>query len=151
MDYLLAHRGQVHYPPHDVRTETIHHVRSLADVHELVNRTQGLTIDCSQAVTMLLLSVGCKNPNGANTDGYTGTLLANLKHYSDGRRAMVGALVVFGPGTGHHVAMVHTPDPVHGNPLLWSQGQESDPRLIYLSQEQAFQPWPHTFLSIAKL
>jgi hypothetical protein len=148
MSYLLAHRGQVHYPFEDIRTETVAAIRSFADIHALVSRPQGVTWDCSQTCEALLRSVGAKLKfrNGA-----TGSFLATLPKYTDGRLARVGACVVFGPGTGHHMAEVFTPDPKHGNPLLLSQGQEDDPRLIYLWQEAAFQPHPYTFCSIAKL
>jgi hypothetical protein len=151
MDYMIAHRGKVHYPPGDRRTETIHGIHTLGVLHARIERTQGLTIDCSQAVTLLCLVAGLDNPNGGNTDGYTGTLLAHLPHYRDARHANVGALVVFGPGTGHHVAMVRRPDPKHGNPLLFSHGQEADPRLIPLGLSAAYQPAPVTLLSIAGL
>jgi len=149
MDYLLAHRGKVHYPPGDKRTETIHGIRTLGMLHARIERTQGLTIDCSQAVTLLCLVAGLDNPNGGNTDGYTGTLLAHLPHYHDARHANVGALVVFGPGTGEHVAMVLEPD--HRNPLLWSHGGESGPILIRLRDEAHAHSPPVTFLSIASL
>jgi len=148
MDYCVAHRGQVHYPPGDVRTEKVATIKSWVDIHARVTRVGGWTIDCSQMDEALLRAAGCVLPF---RDGYTGSFLQHLPHYTDGRNANVGGLVVFGPGTGHHMAMVHTPDPKHGNPLLMSHGQEADPRLIYLSQEQAGQPHPATFCSIAKL
>jgi hypothetical protein len=148
MDYCIAHRGQIHYPPGDRRTEKVATIRSWVDVHARILRPGGWDIDCSQMDEALLRAVGCGLPF---RDGFTGSFLEHLPHYFDGRHANVGGLVVFGPGTGHHMAMVHTPDPKHGNPLLMSHGQEADPRLIYLSQEQAGQPHPATFCSIAKL
>ena len=148
MDFLVAHRGQVHYPYQDKRTETVAAIKSVADVHARVVRVGGWNIDCSQMDEALLRAVGAHLPF---RNGYTGSFLDALPHYHDGRGALVGALVVFGPGTGHHMAMVHTPDAKHGNPLLFSHGQESDPRLIYLAQEAAYQPAPYTFLSIAHL
>lgn len=147
MDYCLAHRGQVHYPPHDVRSEKVGTITSWVDIHHRIARPGGWEIDCSQMCEALLRAVGCHLPF---RDGYTGSFLEHLPHYTDGRAAYVGAVVVFGPGTGHHMAMVHTRDPKHGNPLLFSHGQESDPRLIYLATEQAFQPHPATFCSVAK-
>jgi hypothetical protein len=148
MDYAVTHRGQIHYPPGDRRIETVHTIRSVADIHARVMRPHGWTVDCSQFAIALLLAVGLHVPE---PDGYTGTLLDHLPRYTDPRKAMTGALAVFGPGTGHHVAMVHTPDPHGGNPLLCSQGQEADPRLIHLSLEAAWQPHPVTMLSIAHL
>jgi hypothetical protein len=148
MDYCIAHRGQIHYPPGDIRREKVGTIRSWVDIHERVTRPGGWTVDCSQMAEALLRAVGIPLPF---RDGYTGSFLEHLPHYFDGRGAYVGGPVVFGPGTGHHMALVHTRDAKHGNPLLFSHGQESDPRLIYLSQEQAGQPHPHTFCSIARL
>lgn len=149
MDYCLAHRGQIHYPAGDVRTETVSSIRSWVDIHERIARPHGWTVDCSQFCEALHRAVGLKLPF---RDGTTESYLELVKpQYTDGRSAYVGAPVVFGTGRGHHMALVHTRDTEHGNPLLCSHGQESDPRLIYLAQEQAGQPWPHTFCSIAKL
>lgn len=148
MDYCVAHRGQIHYPYGDRRIEKVGTIRSWVDIHERINRPGGWTVDCSQISEALHRAVGLHLPF---RDGYTGTYLELEPHYFDGRGAYVGAPVVFGPGTGHHMALVHTRDTTHGNPLLFSHGQESDPRLIYLSQEQAGQPHPHTFCSIAHL
>jgi hypothetical protein len=149
MDFCIAHRGNIHYPPGDVRRERVATIRSWVDIHERVMRPGGWTVDCSQMAEALHRAVGLHLPF---RDGFTGSYLEHLApHYTDGRAAYVGAPVVFGPGTGHHMALVHTRDTKHGNPLLFSHGQEADPRLIYLSQEQAYQPYPHTFCSIAKL
>jgi hypothetical protein len=149
MDFCIAHRGNIHYPPGDVRRERVATIRSWVDIHERVMRPGGWTVDCSQISEALHRAVGLHLPF---RDGFTGSYLEHLApHYTDGRAAYVGAPVVFGPGTGHHMALVHTRDTKHGNPLLFSHGQEADPRLIYLSREQAFQPYPHTFCSIAKL
>jgi hypothetical protein len=155
LDFLLEHRGQVHYPPivhgQIVRRETVHDIRTVAELKRRVRRTEGWTVDCSQCVTGVLLAAGCRNPNGFNTDGFTGTLLEHLPHYHDPRAAYIGALAVFGPGTGHHVAIVRHRDTHHGNPVMLSQGQESDPRMINLLTEAAYQPHPVTMLSIAHL
>jgi hypothetical protein len=150
MGYLLYHRAQVHYPTGDVRTETIHALATMDELEQRVGRPGGLTIDCSQSVTMLCHVAGLSDPNGHGyrDDGYTGTLLAHLPHYTNPKAAMVGALVVFGPGTGKHVAMVYTPG---SNPVCWSHGQESDPKLYPLSALRAALPAPVTFLSIAGL
>ena len=148
MDYCIAHRGQIHYPPNDVRRETVGSIRSWADIHERVTRAKGWTVDCSQFCEALHRAVGLKLPF---RDGYTGSYLDHLPHYFDGREAYVGAPVVFGPGEGHHMALVHTRDVKHGNPLLCSQGSEPDPRLISLASEAAGQPSGIRFCSIAKL
>ncbi len=148
MDYCLAHRGAIHYPPNDIRSERVGSIKSWTDIHARIMRPGGWEIDCSQMDEALLRAVGAKLPF---RDGFTGSFLDHLPHYTDGRAAYVGAVVVFGPGSGHHMAMVYERDPKHGNPLLFSHGQESDPRLIRLATEQAFQPHPATFCSVAKL
>ena len=148
MDWLHEHRAQVHYPHGDIRVETVADIHSAAQVQERVLRRQGWTVDCSQTVIALLLAVGLKVPH---PDGYTGTLLQDLPHYHDARGAMVGALAVYGPGTGHHVTMTRHPDSVHGNPVQFSQGSEQDPSYRALLSEAAFQPAPVTMLSIAGL
>ncbi len=107
-------------------------------------------MDCSESVTLLCRLADLDDPNGLNYNGQglTGTLLGHLRHYSNPRAANIGALVVFGPGTGHHVCMVRRPGV---NPLLFSHGQERGPFFISLSEEAKYQPKPVTFLSIAGL
>ena len=89
-----------------------------------------------------------RTANGYRADGYTGTLLDHLPHYYAARNAGVGALVVYGPGTGHHVAMVREPG---SDPLLFSHGDETGPHWYRLSQERTWQPPPVTFLAISAL
>lgn len=137
---LVKHEPQVHYAQ----------IRPMRNIH-LTKPVYPMTMDCSESVTCLCKWAGLKDPNGFgyNGRGYTGTLLDHLPHYYDPANANVGALVVFGPGTGQHVAMVLEPD--HRNPLLWSHGAESGPRLVRLHDEaQAHYP-PVRFLSIAGL
>lgn len=148
MDWCLAHRDRIHYPHGDIRVERVSDIHSVAQIKERVMRRQGWTVDCSQTDEAFLRAVGCHLPF---TDGYTGSFLEHLPHYSDARAAYVGALVVFGPGTGHHMMMIRHRDTVHGNPIGFSQGQESDPRMISLLTEAAFQPHPYTMLSVAHL
>jgi hypothetical protein len=149
MDYCVAHRGQIHYPAGDVRRETVASIKSWVDIHERVSRSQGWTIDCSQFCEALHRAVGIHLPfSNGTTESY---LDLATQHYTDGRAAYVGAPVVFGLGHGHHMALVYERDAKHGNPWLCSHGQENDPRLIRLASEQAFQPHPATFCSIAKL
>src|SRR2546423_615721 len=109
-----------------------------------------VTMDCSEGVTCLCKWAGLHDPNGLgySGDGYTGTLLNHLPHYSEPSHAYVGALVVFGPGTGDHVAMVMQRG---ANPVLWSHGSEGGPRAVTLSVENAIHRKPTTFLSIAHL
>jgi hypothetical protein len=147
MRFLLAHEPQVHYAQiRPMRTVTMPEVVMLASLR----RGHGITMDCSEAVTCLCKWARLRDPNGRgyNGTGFTGTLLAHLPHYTNPRSARVGALVVFGPSTGHHVCMVMAPG---DDPLLWSHGQERGPLRIRLSQERRFQPAGVTFLSIANL
>ncbi len=137
---LIEHGAQIHYAQ----------IRPMRSVH-LAAPHYPMTMDCSEAVTCLCKWAWLKDPNGLhyNGSGYTGTMLDHLPHYHDPANAMVGALVIFGPGTGEHVAMVLEPD--HRNPLLFSHGSEAGPIAVRLHDEaQAHHP-PVTFLSIAAL
>jgi len=155
MLWTLAHAAQIHYPPNDVRhnNHVAGPISNLAQLQQAVLAPAALTIDCSQGVTVLCHAAGLTDPNGLgySYDGYTGTLLEHLPHYSNPADAYVGAIVVFGPGTGEHAAMVLTPDPVHGNPLLWSHGDEAGPGKTLLHTEASFHAPPVTMLSIAGL
>jgi hypothetical protein len=150
---LYAHRDKVHYPPGDLRTEWIHDVSTLDELDALLARPQGITVDCSQVVQLVCHVAGWKSPSGSYaTDGYTGTMLRGpCRQYRQAHFAGLMSIVVFGLYPGRHTAFVVEPDPLHGNPLLGSHGQESDPRRIRLRDEQAGQPQPATFLSVIRL
>ena len=142
MRQLIAHEPQVHYS--QVRPYPFH----------LTKPVYPITLDCSSAVTLLCKWSGLHDPNGPkfNYDGYgyTGTLLDGpCPHYFEPGRAKVGAIVIFGPGTGEHAAMVLEPDP--RNPLLFSHGTERGPLAIRLHDEAQYHNPPTTFLSIAAL
>lgn len=147
MLYLLEHEPQVHYrqarPMDTVRWSESH-------LHAVIAAGGGVWMDCSEAATALCKWAGLRDPNGRQYDGlgFTGTLLANLPHYTDPARARVGALVVFGPAPGEHVATVLWPG---ADPLLWSHGGESGPRRVRFSVARAAHRRPATFLSIAGL
>ena len=148
MDLLVRERARVHYAQRrPMETRPIH---SLHLLQQALDSPQGVTMDCSESVTLLCHVCGLDDPNGFDYDGhgFTGTLLHNLPQYTDPRRAKVGALVVFGPGSGDHVCMVRRPGP---NPTLFSHGQESGPFYLTLSDEKRYQRPPTTFLSIARL
>ena len=148
MDYTYRERAKIHYA--QVRPMRTRRIASLHLLQQALQSPAGITCDCSESVTMLCHIAGLDDPNGFDYDGhgFTGTLLHYLPHYADPRKARVGALVVFGPGSGDHVCMVRQPG---ANPLLWSHGQESGPIYISLREEQRYQRPPTTFLSIAKL
>jgi hypothetical protein len=147
MRYLLAHEPQIHYA--QVRPmRTIGLTEQEADT--LLENGHGLTMDCSESVTVLCKWAGLHDPNGLGYDGsgFTGTMLAHLPHYTRAASANVGALVVFGPPPGDHVCMVLTPG---DDPVLFSHGSEAGPRKIALSVERQYHRAPVTFLSIAAL
>jgi hypothetical protein len=151
MDLLHAHRAQLDYPPHDVRgpldAATFRMTEQTAE--HVLNGGGHLVADCSEMVTELLRWVGCGDPNGLRYAyaGYTGTMLSHLPHYTNARNASIGALVVFGPGSGEHVSMVHTPG---DDPILASHGRPGFD-LWPLSEERTWHRPPVTFLSIAAL
>jgi hypothetical protein len=160
-DVLYAQRAKVHYPPGDVRTESIHEVATLVELNQLLARPQGLTVDCSQLVQLVCHVGGIRSPSGSYAfDGATSTMLRGpCRQYSSPRHAGLMAIVVFlsvpafgdAPG-GHHTAFVIEPDPLHGNPLLGSHGSEEDPRKIKLRDELSAQRGrPYVFLSIIGL
>jgi len=154
-ELLIQHRSQLDYPLHDVRgpkdAETWKLTRS--EMIERLNRGGRLCFDCSQSVTQLYRWTGLSDPSGLAYKhiGYTGTMLAHLPHYSDPRHCRVGALVVFGPGTGEHVAMVIEPDEKHGNPLLFSHGAAHLAGPIRLSVERTYHHAPVTLLNVSGL
>lgn len=91
--------------------------------------------DCSAAVTLWYNFAGAPDPNGLGYDheGYTGTLLAS----GNGRvvsRALArpGDIVVYGPGTGWHTALiVATGD----DPMTVSMGRPGDPSFVTVSED----------------
>lgn len=150
MDLLVARNGKVHYA--QVRPMRTASIRTTTGLRLALAKPAGITMDCSESVTLICRLAGLRDPNGLhyNGTGFTGTLLGFLlDHYSDPGRARTGALVVFGGGEGEHVCMVRRPGP---DPLLFSHGTEDDPRFYPLSvMLHAFPGQPHTFLSVAKL
>jgi hypothetical protein len=150
MDWCYEQRALIHYPFEDKRTTTVVHITSvgLLKAEVLDGRANW---DCSQMCYALLGAVfgGVHGQAGA-----TGEMLQDesiFPHYTDPRAAYIGALAVLGPGSGQHVCMVRHRDTLHGNPVVFSHGQESDPRMVNLSIEQADHLPPTTMLSIARL
>lgn len=149
MDLLVAKRGKVHYG--QIRPMPTHNIHTERQLRARLRTRAGVTMDCSESVTLIAHLAGLRDPNGRDYDGtgYTGTLLSYLDHYTDPARARIGGLVVFGGGTGEHVCMVRRPG---SNPELFSHGTENDPSFYPLSTMiAAFAGQPHTFLSVAKL
>lgn len=147
MHWTVQHNGLIHYSQQRP-IQPLHLYEQQVD--DLFRAGYAITFDCSGGVTCLCKWAGLADPNGRGYDGYgfTGTLLGHLPHYSDPSKAGVGALAVFGPGSGEHVAMVLEPG---RNPLLWSHGSEAGPLLIHLNDEARVHSPPVTLLNISKL
>lgn len=130
----VAHEGQIHY-------QQSRPIDGLGHKHKLP-----LSTDCSGFVTDCYNWAGAPDPNGLgyNGSGYTGTLLNHLDHIRR-PQAQPGDLVVFGPGTGHHVVVIVGSG---SDPDIVSHGQERGPMRMKLSAEAAAQPGPLTFLSL---
>lgn len=148
MDELVAQAEKVHYA--EIRPMRSKAIDTALELAQALARPTGITLDCSESVTLLCHIAGLDDPNGLgyNGAGYTGTMLDHLEHYSNPRAAGIGALCVFGPGTGEHVCMVRHPGP---DPVLFSHGDEAGPAFIRLSAEAPYHRPPVTFLSIANL
>ena len=149
MDLLVRYKRRVHYAQR--RPMTTMSIRP-GRLRLALLRPGGITMDCSESVTLICHLAGLRDPNGNHYDGegFTGTLLEHLPHYSDPARARTGAMVVFGKAPGEHVVMVREPD--NTNPKCFSHGTEADPTYYTLAQLlAAFPGKPHTFLSIDKL
>ena len=154
MDYMHAHAAQLDYPPDDQRTwrDSQSWAMSEQTCEHVLNgggRWQG---DCSEYGSWVLKCAGLWH---WNQPGWTGSHLELLtQHYTDPKLALAGALVVFGPGDGHHEAIVHTPDPKHGNPVISSHGHPGLDviPLAVEAERQASMGYPGVrFLSISHL
>lgn len=152
MDVLLTHRNRVHYK--QIRPGACTRISTVFQLKQAIAAPGGLALDCSDAAILICRLAGLSDPTGQDYDlddtDYTGTLLSSsrLDHYENAGGAKIGAFCVFGPGTGHHVALVYERGP---DPLMWTHGEESDPSLHRLSWMRPGFPPPVTFLSIARL
>lgn len=96
--------------------------------------TLPVTTDCSGFVRWVYWMAGCPDPMGLGynvPEGYTGTLLSHNKEIPLSA-VKPGDLIVYGPGTGEHVALVIQGGP---DPLTVSHGQQGDPSLVRVSQD----------------
>lgn len=89
--------------------------------------------DCSAFVTLMYNWCGAADPNGLgyNGTGYTGTLLGHGQAISLSP-VVPGDVIVYGPGTGEHTALIVEAGP---DPLTVSMGQEGDPSYVRVSQD----------------
>ncbi len=147
MDMLVQNEPLIHYGQRRPMVTKKFLEQQLVDWFKAKKQ---ITMDCSESCTLLCRLAGLADPNGLNYNGngFTGTMLANLKHYSNPAAADVGALVVFGPGEGDHVCMVRKKG---RDPLLFSHGTERGPFFVHFSDERKAHRPPVTFLSVAKL
>lgn len=147
MRWLIVYEPQVHYG--QVRPMRTVHLRE-QQLAAIFAAGQGVTLDCSETATLVCRLAGLADPNGRGYDGtgYTGTMLDYLPHYSEPEAAGVGALVVYGPGTGDHVSQVIEPG---ADPLLFSHGVERGPVAVRFSVQRKAHRQPVTFLNIGKL
>jgi len=150
MDYLIGQEPRVHYG--QIRPMPTAHIKNLVQLHQEIVSPKGVTMDCSESVTLICRLAGLRDPNGLgyNGDGNTETMLGHLRHYYNPGSAGVGALVVFGVGrlSTEHVCMVRR---TGSDPMLFSHGQERGPIYLPLSVERKYHVPPYTFLSIAAL
>ena len=97
------------------------------------------TCDCSSFITLLAYMAGTFDPNGLNFNGtgYTGTILSNpankLVHAAD---VLPGDLVVYGAGTGDHVAII-TEVKTGGDLVTVSMGCNEDPSYVWVNKPKA--------------
>mgnify|MGYP006267883863 CR=1 FL=1 len=116
----VKHRNQWNYTQGAQRMSDINHAGILP-----------VFADCSAAVTLWYNWAGAPDPNGQkyNHTGYTGTLLAHGKKI-DRTEVKPGDVIVYGPGTGEHAALIVE---VHANGdiLTVSHGQQTDPSYVW--------------------
>lgn len=146
MDLLVLDAPEVRYPPGDERTHRASQIQTETQLRKWLAAGE-YQFDCSQTAEILCVVAGLDWP-ASMVDGYTGTMLRGLPHYSDPANADVGALCVFGAWPGTHVCQVRHPG---RNPTLYSHGADRSSHFVSLSQERTFHKGPVTFLSIAAL
>jgi cell wall-associated NlpC family hydrolase len=131
----------------DVRSNIVAWAKWAAANHAKFNYTEGplrmsginkpgklpVNADCSAFVTLCYNWAGAPDPNGMgyNHNGYTGTLLAHGRKIAL-KDVQPGDVIVYGPGTGWHTALVIEGGP---NPLTVSHGQQGDPSYCHVSQD----------------
>jgi len=150
IEWLQAHAARLDYPPRDNRDDRDSWSWHLTEgqAEHVVAGGGRLQLDCSELGSWVLKCAGLWH---WSTPGYTGSHLELLtSHYTDPRTADVGALVIFGPGTGDHECIVYRPDHDHGDPVLAGHGRPGFD-VAHLSEIRARHRPPVRFLSIAHL
>ena len=158
MDQFETHAGQVLYPPQDQRTQQEAEDWNLSEAQLTTLLLNGHTVefDCSDSSSWIYDQVGCWPRSRGQ--GYTGTWLElGLSRYTEGKYALTAAPVIFGidrEPTGHHMGLVHTPDPKGGNPLISEHGSPgwAFTRLNAIIARQTGEGFPgYTFLNVSRL
>jgi hypothetical protein len=97
--------------------------------------------DCSAFVENMYHWAGAPSPAGTSGIVYTGTELTTGQHIAlfkeNGQGLKVEEVrpsdgVVFGPGTGVHIALIVAPG--EGDPVCISMGRPGDPSVVRVSQ-----------------
>lgn len=119
----VSQRAKYHYTQGPLRMSAVHNPGA-----------NPVYCDCSAFVTYMFSWAGAPDPNGLNYNGtgYTGTLIANGQQLGGAQDAQPGDLVIYGGGTGDHVALITE---AGGDPLTVSMGQEGDPNFVRVSQD----------------
>lgn len=151
MDALVNHRSHVGYLQR--RPMSTSHIASLASLLHALEH--GIAIDCSESVTLICHVAGLSDPSGFHFDGSgnTQSMFDHLKHYTDPRLALPGALCFLGaPGrlSTQHVCMVRHSGT---DPTLFSHGGNGAYAAHYIrySVERRYHVGAPVFLSIAGL
>lgn len=123
----VAHTAQIHYSEAAIRSQAV--TQPFGKLP--------LTTDCSGFATCCYREAGLPDPNGLGYKelGYTGTLLDHAQKAGKivaTAEALPGDLIVYGPGTGAHVAIVVE---AGADPLTVSHGDEAGPEYVRVSQD----------------
>lgn len=122
MQMMVKHSAQFLYPLHDVRThlDAASWALTEAQAERLLAQGGKMQFDCSETCPWILRCAGMWR---WSQPGATSSHLKTIfPQYTNARAARTCALAVFGPGGGHHEAIVYQPDPAHGNPLMLEHG-----------------------------
>jgi hypothetical protein len=129
-EWGIVHASQIHYTQDARRDDFLR-----AKPHDKLP----IWTDCSGFATFCYLLAGAPDPNGLGyrSVGYTGTLLTHGKQVST---PLPGDLIVYGPGTGHHVVIYLKT--WHGAWIVASHGDEHGPVSELQHREKLVQPAP---------
>jgi hypothetical protein len=148
--YLVWKKDQIGYI--ERRPMETAHITTMTQL--IAHTEKGFAMDCSESCVLICHVAGVKSPTGSWSIGNTETMLGRLKHYTDAKAALPGALVVFNanrPLSEQHVCQVHQADKIHGNPVLFTHGEAEDPNFRTLDWMQHGFSGATTFLSVTKL